>query len=218
MWSVCAIVLCLYTHTYGILCYIVFLWSVTCVLLTCLLFPLVRIYLRTLRNIMFPFHLLLTLKICLRLQIKALTLTIRLHRLPRRDQQVQQIQTLYPKLRYVWSIVYNCTHVRCFSFRGIYKQGSHRHAATGGIPVWELDVGLSACPKKGRMFQNSARGIKTWTDPSSVLKQQKMAMWFVAGMQESSLNSTFLKLIEVWEVRRAAQCSLCTIRLQAEPQ
>lgn len=129
-------------------------------LLTCLLFPPVRIYLRTVRNIMFPFHLLLMLKICMRLQINALTLTIRLHHLPRRDQHLQQIQTLYPKLRYVWCIVYNCTHLRCFCFCGICKQCSNGHAIAGCSHVWELDVGLSTCPKICSMFQNCAHGTR----------------------------------------------------------
>ena len=75
----------------------VFLCFATCILLTCLLFPPVRIYLRTLRNIMFPYRLLLMLKMYMRLQIKALTLTNHLHRLPRRDQHLQQIQNLCPK-------------------------------------------------------------------------------------------------------------------------
>lgn len=160
MWSVCVIALYLFTHNYGVLCYIVFLCSATCMLLTCSLFPPARFYLRTLRNIMFPYHLLLMLKIYMRLQIKALTLTVRLHRLLRRDQHVQQIQTLYPKLRYVWCTVYNCTLVQCFCFHGIYKQGRHGHAATSGPAVWQLDVGLSTCPKKGIMFQNCAHGTR----------------------------------------------------------
>lgn len=138
VWSVCVTALCFYTHNYRVLCYAVFLCFATCVLLTCLLFPPVRIYLRTLRNIMFPFHLLLMLKICMRLQIKELTLTILLHHLLRRDQHLQQIQTLYPKLRYVWCIVYNCIHLWCICFCGIYKQGSHGRAIARGPYAWEL--------------------------------------------------------------------------------
>jgi hypothetical protein len=66
--------------------------------------------------------------------------------------------------------------VRCFCFCGIYKQGRHGHAIARGPRVWELDVGLSTCPKKIQYVSKLCMWYQTWTDPLSALKQQKVAM------------------------------------------
>jgi hypothetical protein len=87
------------------------------------------------------------------------------------------------------------------SSHSAHTNGSHRHAATSGPPVWELNVGLSTCPTKRQYVPKLCTWYQTWTDPSTALNATEnwdvicsSECWNFIENSSKGIGTVFLKL------------------------